>query len=200
MSKHGLKVKILQSNVDPDASEVLQSAWIKIYGLPPIALVEEVIMKAATLIGEPIVVDELSLIKLGLVRVKVNCIDPLKLRRFVRIFFNKVGYPIRFVSEKYKDKTTLPPPPPPDKDDDEGDDMEEEDNFDDEDGDRKHKRRAGIAKGADSQVSGFCSGKTSSSKVQGGNNMDTEEEGTLKSVRRSCCQRTQILPLNLKMV
>jgi hypothetical protein len=139
MSKHGLKVKNFKANVDPDASEILQSAWVKIYGLPSIALVEEVIMKVATLAGEPVVVDELSLIRVGPVRVKMNCVEPLKLRGFVRVFFNKVGYPIRFVAEKYKDKTTLPLPPP-NKDDEEGDDMEEEDSSDEEEGDRKHKK------------------------------------------------------------
>jgi hypothetical protein len=44
-------------------------------------------MKVATLAGEPVVVDELSLIETGPVRVKLNCRDPLKLRGFVTIFF-----------------------------------------------------------------------------------------------------------------
>jgi hypothetical protein len=110
MSIHGLKIKIFNSNLDPNASEILQSTWVKVCGLPSIALKEEVILKVATLAREPIVVDELSLIRSGQVRVKVNCRDPLKLRGFVRIFFNKVGYPIRFVLEKYKDKTTHPHP------------------------------------------------------------------------------------------
>jgi hypothetical protein len=60
MSIHGLKIKILESNLDLDASEFLQSTWVKIFGLPSIALKEEVILKVATLAGEPVVVDELS--------------------------------------------------------------------------------------------------------------------------------------------
>jgi hypothetical protein len=71
------------------------------------------VRKVATLAGEPLVVDELSLIKASPVRVKLNCIDPSKLRGFVRIFFNTVGHDIRFVSKKYKEKVTHPPPPPP---------------------------------------------------------------------------------------
>jgi hypothetical protein len=43
-------------------------------------------MKIVTLAREPLVVDELRLIKTGPVRVKLNCRDPLKLRRFVRFF------------------------------------------------------------------------------------------------------------------
>jgi hypothetical protein len=51
-----------------------------------------------------------------------------------------IGYQIRFVSEKYKEKTFVPPPPPPDNRFDE-DGEEEEDS---EDGsDRKHKRMQG---------------------------------------------------------
>jgi hypothetical protein len=67
---------------------------VKIYGLPSIAYKEEVVMKVATLAGEPLFVDELSLIKTGLVRVKMNCRDPLMLWSFVRIFFNKEGHMI----------------------------------------------------------------------------------------------------------
>jgi hypothetical protein len=86
LSVHGLKVKILKSNLDPDVVEVLQSTLVKIFSLPAIACKEDVVMKIATLAREPLVVDELRLIKTGPVRVKLNCRDPLKLRRFVRFF------------------------------------------------------------------------------------------------------------------
>jgi hypothetical protein len=95
-----------------------------------------VVRKVATLAGEPLVVDELSLIKASPVRVKLNCRDPSKLRGFVRIFFNTVGHDIRFVSKKYKEKVTHPPPPPPPSPDRGDDNMEE-----DLDSDRKHRKR-----------------------------------------------------------
>jgi hypothetical protein len=76
MGIHGIKVKIMKSEMDPNASEVLQMSWVKIYGLPSIALKEEVLMKVATLVGDPILVDELSLIKTGPVKVKMYCRDP----------------------------------------------------------------------------------------------------------------------------
>jgi hypothetical protein len=91
---------------------VLQSAWVKIYGLPGIACKREVVMKVAMLVGEPVVVDELSLIKTGPVRVKINCKDPYRLRSFVKFFFNNLGYDICFVSEKFKDNSSRPPSPP----------------------------------------------------------------------------------------
>jgi hypothetical protein len=65
MSVYGLKIKIIKSKLDPKAIEVLHSVWVKIYGLPTIACKKEVVMKISTLVGEPIVVDELSLIKTG---------------------------------------------------------------------------------------------------------------------------------------
>jgi hypothetical protein len=46
---HGIKVKILKYNLDPDAVEVLQSTWVMIFGLPAIACNEDVVMKVATL-------------------------------------------------------------------------------------------------------------------------------------------------------
>jgi hypothetical protein len=54
MDIHGIKVKIMKSEMDPDATEVLQMFWVKIYGLPSIALKEEVVMKVAALAGDPI--------------------------------------------------------------------------------------------------------------------------------------------------
>jgi hypothetical protein len=65
---------------------------VKIYSLPSTAYKEEVVIKVATLAGEPLFVDQLRLIKTGLVRVKMNCRDPLMLWSFVRIFFNKEGH------------------------------------------------------------------------------------------------------------
>jgi hypothetical protein len=137
MGIHGIKVRIMKTELDPDATKVLQMSWVEIYVLPSIARKEEVIMKVASLAGDPILVDELSLIKTGPVRVKMHCRDPATLRGFVKIFFNRVGYDIRFIFEKYKDKT----PSPPDRKDDLGEDGDEDGEDPDEDySDRKHKR------------------------------------------------------------
>jgi hypothetical protein len=118
-------------------------------------------MKVASLAGEPLVVDELSLIKTSPVRVNLNCRDPSKLTGFVKIFFNKVGYKIRFISEKLKEKPDKPPPPPPHRDDDyddEGDDEEEES---EEEKDRKQK------KASDKQLAGKALLELSAGKYQG---------------------------------
>jgi hypothetical protein len=104
LSLHGIKVKFLKFDWDPEAIEILQPTCMKIYGLPTIACKEEVVLKVASLAGEQLVVNELSMIKTGPVRVKINCRVPFKLKGFVRIVFNLTGYEIRFLSEKYKEK------------------------------------------------------------------------------------------------
>jgi hypothetical protein len=140
MRIHGIKVRIMKTELDPDGTKVLQMSWVEIYVLPSIARKEEVIMKVARLAGDPILVDELSLIKTGPVRVNMHCRDPATLRGFVKIFFNQVGYDIRFIFEKYKDKMSFPPSPP-DRKDDLGEDGDEDGEDSDEDySDRKHKR------------------------------------------------------------
>lgn len=88
---HNLKVKIVKSDIDPEATSYLQTTWVKIYGIPLIARDVGIVNEIATLAGEPLVVDELSLIQSGPVRVKLNCLEPTKLRGFVRVFFNKSG-------------------------------------------------------------------------------------------------------------
>jgi hypothetical protein len=51
------------------------------------------------LVGKPVVVDELSIIKEGPVRVKVDCRDPSRIKGFIEVFFNKVGYELKVVAE-----------------------------------------------------------------------------------------------------
>jgi hypothetical protein len=46
------------------------------------------------------VVDELSQIREELVRVKVNCRDPVAIRCVIEIFFSKVDHEVKFISER----------------------------------------------------------------------------------------------------
>ncbi|TVU21064.1 hypothetical protein EJB05_30676, partial [Eragrostis curvula] len=103
---YGLKIKISKSAVDPEASSLLHTVWVKIYGLPGFARAEDIVKEVASLAAEPIVVDELSLIRNGPVRVKVRSRDPANLRGFIEIFFNHVGYDIRFLVEGFQAKNS----------------------------------------------------------------------------------------------
>ncbi|PUZ44622.1 hypothetical protein GQ55_8G120500 [Panicum hallii var. hallii] len=95
---YGYRVKISKTNIDPAGSSILQSPWIKIDGIPGFTK-EEVVREIASLVVEPIKVDGFSLLRNEPVRVHVNCRDRAKLRGFVEIFFNGVGYEIKIATE-----------------------------------------------------------------------------------------------------
>lgn len=67
-------------------------------------------------------VDELSLIKEEPIRVKVQAREIDKIRGFVEVFMDGVGYDIKFVPERQaiKSQVAANPPPPPPKRDEEG--------------------------------------------------------------------------------
>ena len=79
-------------------------------------------MKEITnLVAEPLVVDELSLIKAEPVRVKVRCRDPSAIKGVIEVFFNGVGVFLRFEVEDHMGgfkKGEGGPPPGPGKPDD----------------------------------------------------------------------------------
>ncbi|PWZ15898.1 hypothetical protein Zm00014a_019861 [Zea mays] len=96
---YSYRVQVTKSKSDPKASSVLQCVWIKIYNLSDIVREEGIIREVASLVGKPLVVDELSIIKEGPVRVKVDCRDPSRIKGFIEVFFNKVGYELKVVAE-----------------------------------------------------------------------------------------------------
>jgi hypothetical protein len=71
MPFYRFKVKISKSNVDPKSFASLQITWVKIFNLPVHARVVNIVREVASLVGKPIAVDELSLIRDGPVRVRI---------------------------------------------------------------------------------------------------------------------------------
>lgn len=69
MSLNGLTVKLVKYAIDPEASSVLQTVWIRVHEVPGFAREVDIIKEMTKLVGEPLVVDELSLIRVGPVRV-----------------------------------------------------------------------------------------------------------------------------------
>lgn len=59
----------------------------------------------ASLVGEPTKVDEFSLLRDEPTRVRINCKNPTKLKGYIEIFFNGVGYDIGFEVEGFQGKT-----------------------------------------------------------------------------------------------
>jgi len=105
---HKLKVKITKSSIDPATSSVLQTCWVRISNIPDYARDEVVAKALASLVGQPVAVDELSLVRAELVRVKVNYRNPSAVRCSIEIFFNKVGHEVKFVVEGIAGDKMLP--------------------------------------------------------------------------------------------
>lgn len=117
LALYGLKVRIAKTKMEATASAILQSTWIKVFGIPSFAREEEIVKELTSLAAEPLKVDVASLGAEGPVRVKVNCRDPTKIRGFVEVFFNGIGYELRFVSEGFhgKNQDGGPGDPPRDR-------------------------------------------------------------------------------------
>jgi hypothetical protein len=102
MPLFGLKGTIEVINVVPEASSVLHIVWVNISDIPGIAKEVETVREIANLVIEPIVVDELSLIKAGPVRVQDRCRTPSLIKGSIEVFFNGTGIPIGFELEEGK--------------------------------------------------------------------------------------------------
>ena len=78
---------------------VMPEAWVRLHGIPKKHRREDRIRKGFRMLGRPIVVDELSLIRLRPVRMKLACKAPKKLNGFVEVWFNHEGYQIKVERE-----------------------------------------------------------------------------------------------------
>ncbi|KAI5014748.1 hypothetical protein ZWY2020_056138 [Hordeum vulgare] len=70
-------------------------------------------MTGTTMIGHPIMVDEISMIRLGPVWMLFACRNPAKLHGYVHIWFNGEGYDNKLEPELHQPSRGMPPPPPP---------------------------------------------------------------------------------------
>lgn len=91
MSLYGLKGKLVKSSIDPVTSSVLHIAWIPIHNIPNYARKVDAVKEITNLVAEPLVVDELSLIRGGPIRVQGRCRNPSAIKGTIEIFFNGVG-------------------------------------------------------------------------------------------------------------
>lgn len=86
---------------------MLEAGWVQIHRVPDVARTEDAIKVVAELAGDVLVVDELSLIREGLVRVKIRARNIAKIRGDVQVFIEGEGYPFRFIPELPKKRTTF---------------------------------------------------------------------------------------------
>jgi len=125
LALYSISVTISHSPMDPRATSTLQTGWVQLLNVPDQALNTEAVTLIAELAGEVVAVDELSIIKEGPVRVRLRARDVSKLKGFVEIFVDGVGYEVKFIPE-LKQRPTAPPPPTQGKPDDD-EDMEDDD-------------------------------------------------------------------------
>jgi hypothetical protein len=102
MPLYRLKRKLEVANVDLEASSVLHTMWVQISNIPGMAKDVESMKEIATLVVEPIVVDEVSLIKPGPVRVQGRCRTPSLIKCSIEVFFNGTRIPNGFELEDGK--------------------------------------------------------------------------------------------------
>jgi hypothetical protein len=96
MSLNGLTVKLVKYAIDPEASSILQTVWIRVHEVPGFAREADIIKEMTKLVAEPLVVDELSLIRVGPVRVQGRCRNPGAIKGQIEFFFNGTGYFVKF--------------------------------------------------------------------------------------------------------
>jgi len=99
MPLFGLKGTLERSNADPEASSVLQTLWIRISNVPGPAREVDIVKEIAALIAEPLVVDEVSLIRAGPVRFQGRCRNPTAIKGDLEFFFNGTGVLLGFEVE-----------------------------------------------------------------------------------------------------
>ena len=78
---------------------VMPETWVRLHGIPKKHRREDRIREGFRMLGRPIMVDELSLIRLGPVRMKLACKTPEKLNGVVEVWFNHEGYQIKVERE-----------------------------------------------------------------------------------------------------
>ncbi|CAO2142823.1 unnamed protein product [Urochloa humidicola] len=129
LAVHKLSAKITKSTIETTASSILQTGWVKIYNIHPRARTEEGVRAIAELAGRVVVIDELSLIREGPVRVKISGRNINSLRGCIEIFVDNIGHEIKFVAEGALGTTHQPKQPPlkkPDEDSEEEHDAEKD--------------------------------------------------------------------------
>lgn len=96
MSLFGLKGRIEKTERDFETSSMLHTVWIRVHGVLDLAREVDAMKEIVGLVAEPLVVDELSLIKDEPVRVQSRCRNPGAIRGAIENFFNGIGKLIRF--------------------------------------------------------------------------------------------------------
>jgi hypothetical protein len=111
LSLHKIVITVTPTDVNPVTSSKLQEGWVLMSNIPDEARSVDVVTATPELVGEVVVVDEVSLIKVGPVRAKIRARDIDMIRGFVEISTKGEGFDIKFVPEATKKKMRKEAPP-----------------------------------------------------------------------------------------
>jgi hypothetical protein len=111
LSLHKIVITVTPTDVNPVTSSKLQEGWVLMSNIPDEARSVDVVTAIPELVGEVVVVDEVSLIKVGPVRAKIRARDIDMIRGFVEISTKGEGFDIKFVPEATKKKMRKEAPP-----------------------------------------------------------------------------------------
>jgi hypothetical protein len=171
MALHKIFFTVTPTNINTAASSVLQEGWVQMYDIPDEAKGLEAVTAIAERAGEVIVVDEVSLIKIGPARVKIRARDISKVKGFLEIFIEGIGHYIRFIPKLPKKKTSDLDPPAKNKNQEGGGGFEDEDDDDLYDSDDDPTKKSQGTKGGASPDGG------QRKSGQSGNKHKTQEVG-----------------------
>jgi hypothetical protein len=87
-----MRINLKESDLDPGASSMLKSTWVKIFDIPSDARNEDSLKEISKTFGRPKSIDHNYLNGKGPVRVQVDCKDPKKLRGKIEIFLNTASF------------------------------------------------------------------------------------------------------------
>ena len=100
LSIHDITVLVRDSIHETIVPLSMPEVWLRLHGIPKKHRRVDRLMEGLKMLGRPIVVDELSLIRVGPVRMKFGCRAPDKMNGFVQVWFNQEGYDIRVEVER----------------------------------------------------------------------------------------------------
>nr|XP_051196779.1 uncharacterized protein LOC127310119 [Lolium perenne] len=123
---------IREAFIAPRPSVVLPSTWVRMTGVSEDLMTKERLMAMFVMVGRPMDVDELSLMKRDTepVRMRFQCRYPERIKGTVPVFVNGEGFTVGVQAETPPrggagGSGAAPPPPPPPRRDDEDEDSDE---------------------------------------------------------------------------
>ncbi|KAK1647833.1 hypothetical protein QYE76_065638 [Lolium multiflorum] len=135
---------IREAFLAPKPSLVLPSTWVRLTGVPEDLLTKERLMAAFVMVGRPVVVDELLIMKRDRepIRIRFQGRYPERMKGSVQVFVNGEGFTVMLQVEEGPrggaggSMGGPPPPPRPDQDDVDSEEMSSDDEW------NKHRKKS----------------------------------------------------------